>query len=197
VVGAILAQEISFVDSSLGEDAAPQQARLFSGILDAGARDGAAAAGDGSERTLLQLRPTEEELANPTECAAKAVELEISLAADSLPAGQATSIPLTVRNAGEVPCLLEVGHAGVEVRVTSGNDPVWSSTHCGASLPEDRRILLDVGASDTTVVTWSGARSAEGCPGEQPATTPGTYRVHAAVAAAGGPVTHERVFGMH
>lgn len=63
VVGAILAQEISFVDSSLGEDAAPQQARLFSGILDAGARDGAAAAGDGSERTLLQLRPTEEELA--------------------------------------------------------------------------------------------------------------------------------------
>ena len=62
VVGAILAQEISFVDSSLGEDAAPLQARLFSGILDAGARDGAAAAGDGSERTLLQLRPTEEQL---------------------------------------------------------------------------------------------------------------------------------------
>lgn len=62
VVGAILAQEISFVDSSQGEDAQAQQARLFSGILDAGARDGAESAGMGAERTVLQLRPSEAEL---------------------------------------------------------------------------------------------------------------------------------------
>src|SRR5699024_5835255 len=40
VVGAIMAPEISFGNSSLREDAPPQKARLFSGILDAGARDG-------------------------------------------------------------------------------------------------------------------------------------------------------------
>ncbi|WP_459611055.1 PPA1309 family protein [Corynebacterium urogenitale] len=54
VVGAILAQEIVFVNSAEGADATPRAARLFSGILDDG--------GDGAERSLIQLRPTEEEL---------------------------------------------------------------------------------------------------------------------------------------
>lgn len=50
VVGAILAQEIMFRDSSSDDDA-PRPARLFSGVLRGEA-----------ELTLLQLRPTEEEL---------------------------------------------------------------------------------------------------------------------------------------
>ncbi|QYH20456.1 hypothetical protein JKI95_03880 [Corynebacterium aquatimens] len=52
VEGAILAQEIIFRDASAGEGAQPRPARLFSGAL----RD------DDCELTLLQLRPTEEEL---------------------------------------------------------------------------------------------------------------------------------------
>lgn len=52
VEGIILAQEIQFKDTS-AEDAHPRPARLFSGVL----RD------DGLETTLLQVRPTEEELA--------------------------------------------------------------------------------------------------------------------------------------
>ena len=54
VAGVVLAQEIKFRDTSasvLG-DAAPRPARLFSGVL----RE------EGVELTLLQLRPTEEEL---------------------------------------------------------------------------------------------------------------------------------------
>ena len=51
VVGAILAQEIRFIDSSLGEDATPRDARLFSGILDGTAHG----AGPGADRTLIQL----------------------------------------------------------------------------------------------------------------------------------------------
>lgn len=58
VVGAILAQEIRFIDSSLGEDATPRDARLFSGISDGTAHG----AGPGADRTLIQLRPSEEEL---------------------------------------------------------------------------------------------------------------------------------------
>lgn len=69
IAGVILAQEIMFkdtVDAALG-DARP--ARLFSGVLRATAMAGSSTADtentdeDGAELTLLQLRPTEEELA--------------------------------------------------------------------------------------------------------------------------------------
>ena len=55
VVGAILAQEIVFVNSAPGADQEPRQARLFSGVL-------AGEDGSGAERTLIQLRPTEQDL---------------------------------------------------------------------------------------------------------------------------------------
>lgn len=51
VEGAVLAQEIMFKDIS-SEDPTPRPARLFSGVL----RE------EGVELTLLQIRPTEEEL---------------------------------------------------------------------------------------------------------------------------------------
>ena len=69
IAGVILAQEIMFkdtADAALG-DARP--ARLFSGVLRATAMIGSSttdtenAEADGAELTLLQLRPTEEELA--------------------------------------------------------------------------------------------------------------------------------------
>ncbi|GAB2499947.1 hypothetical protein CATRI_03150 [Corynebacterium atrinae] len=56
VEGVILAQEISFRDTADADeaaDAAPRPARLYSGVLRA----------EGVELTLLQMRPTEEELA--------------------------------------------------------------------------------------------------------------------------------------
>lgn len=56
VVGAIVAQEITFVNSAEGADRTPRAARLFSGILDD-------RSGSGAERSIVQLRPTEEELA--------------------------------------------------------------------------------------------------------------------------------------
>lgn len=53
VVGAVLAQEIMFKDAAEGAAAAARPARLYSGAL----RE------EGVELTLLQLRPSEEELA--------------------------------------------------------------------------------------------------------------------------------------
>ncbi len=52
IAGVILAQEIMFRDSAAGPDAKAKPARLFSGVL----RE------EGIEQTLLQLRPTAEEL---------------------------------------------------------------------------------------------------------------------------------------
>lgn len=52
VEGVILAQEIIFRDTAEDVDSSPRPARLFSGVL----RD------DDIEQTLLQIRPTEDEL---------------------------------------------------------------------------------------------------------------------------------------
>lgn len=61
VVGCVLAQEILFAPD---EDAPPQQARLFSAVLTTG-----------EELTLVQVRPTEEELAAKGPFAEDDVEL--------------------------------------------------------------------------------------------------------------------------
>ncbi|MEO5305316.1 MULTISPECIES: PPA1309 family protein [Corynebacterium] len=69
IAGVILAQEITFKDTSDAALADARPARLFSGVLRATAMDGSSADGtaefdeNGAELTLLQLRPTEEELA--------------------------------------------------------------------------------------------------------------------------------------
>lgn len=69
IAGVILAQEIIFKDTSDAALGDARPARLFSGVLRATALDGSSTAdaesvdNDGAELTLLQLRPTEEELA--------------------------------------------------------------------------------------------------------------------------------------
>ncbi|KQB87580.1 PPA1309 family protein [Corynebacterium lowii] len=64
VEGVILAQEIRFRDTSEGEQALPQQARLFSGVLRSG-----------EELTLVQRRPSEEEMEAAGSFAQDEVEL--------------------------------------------------------------------------------------------------------------------------
>lgn len=141
--------------------------------------------------------PTAEELANPKDCRPDALELDVRLSADSLPAGETANIPMTIKNTGEVPCLFDASSSTLSVRITSGDDPVWSSAHCGGGLPEERILLLDSGALDTSVVVWPGTRSEKGCPSDQPATSPGTYRLHAVVMLEGGTLESEQVFGQH
>lgn len=65
IAGCILAQEIRFRDTTDGPGAAPRPARLFSGVLRP----------QELELTLLQLRPTEEELATAGPFAEDQVEL--------------------------------------------------------------------------------------------------------------------------
>jgi len=52
VVGAVLAQEILFTNAAPGADPTPRPARFFSGVVDGG-----------PDRTLVQLRPTDADLA--------------------------------------------------------------------------------------------------------------------------------------
>lgn len=127
--------------------------------------------------------PTQEQLANPVDCRPGTVEVDIALPAATLPAGASSRMPVTVSNTGQVPCLLDLGTDTLLVAVTSGDDPVWSSRHCG--IGETRRILLDVGATDRVSVTWPGSRSAAGCAEDQPVAKAGSYRVDVQLLAPG------------
>jgi hypothetical protein len=119
--------------------------------------------------------PTAYELANPVACRPDALEIGVALSSASVKKGATTQVPVTVTNAGQVPCLLQVGTAQVVLTIYSGDDKIWDSRHCGGG--GDQRLLLDIGAADETMFTWHGVRSNADCPAKPASAKPGTYRV--------------------
>ncbi len=116
----------------------------------------------------------------PTACAPGALTVTGSSVADTYAPGAIVVFSLTLTNAGPVPCLVDGGSATVGVVVTSGQDRVWASVDCPAGRTE-RPLLLDAGAVENVSVAWDQVRSAPGCPAEQAAAQPGTYRAVATV----------------
>lgn len=131
--------------------------------------------GDDSETPETQVDGTEEPTGHPERCAVS--DLDVVLAHDAAEAapGSGVTFDLALTNTGQRPCLIDAGTAGVTVSVTSGDDLVWSSAHCLGEV--SRELLLDAGMSRDVQVAWPGTRSAQGCPGGQPAVSAGTYRV--------------------
>lgn len=112
----------------------------------------------------------------PEACAPR--DVDASVTSDGGAAGGAVALVATLTNDGELPCLLDAGSASLVLTVTSGEDRVWSSGDCGAG-PAERRLLLDVGDSAETSITWDRTRSEPGCPGGQRTSGAGTYQVEA------------------
>lgn len=108
-------------------------------------------------------------------CDAAAMDADLAVDPPDPAPGTAVGFQVTLRNTGATPCLVDAGLASLVASVTSGGDAVWSSAHCAGE--EARELLLDAEAEHTTSVRWAGRRSAEGCPGDQPAAGAGTYRV--------------------
>ena len=69
--------------------------------------------------------------------------------------GQGASFTLSVTNSGPVSCLLDAGAASVGVELTSGENPVWSSTACPVGDAE-RPLLLGQGDSTQITLEWNG-----------------------------------------
>ncbi len=159
--------------------------------------------GAGPSDSPTPTGPSEEELANPVACGADAVTLSIDLPGDSLPHGQAVEFPVTVRNTGEVPCLVDLGYAGLDLTLFSGGDRVWSTSDCHGERPEHDEYLFDLGYSRTVTISWQGRRSTADCAADQNYAGAGTYRAQVTLAPAAddadeqaGPATETRVFGL-
>ncbi len=149
-----------------------------------------------AEPTADSTGPDEEALANPVGCQPDAVSLELGLASGEVAAGSRVDVPVTITNTGQVPCLLDVGNASLELRVTSGDDTVWTTAQCPAS-GDERQILLAAGAVEENTITWSGRRSAADCPSDTREARAGTYRVQVNLAVDGGEVTERRALTLN
>ncbi|MFB9962746.1 hypothetical protein [Sinosporangium siamense] len=83
---------------------------------------------------------------------------------------------LTLVNTGKVMCTTDVGPRAVEIRITSGEDRVWSSADCisGDGLDIQR---LERGIPYVRMIEWDRRRSGRDCVGDRTAARPGTYVV--------------------
>ena len=109
-------------------------------------------------------------------CPDTALEVQATAAAADVPPGAGSVLTLAVRNTGTVPCRRALGQGALELVVTSGDDRIWSSDDCAPG-GDPGEVVLPPGEVRSARATWPGTRSAPGCPADQPAAAPGTYRV--------------------
>jgi hypothetical protein len=75
-------------------------------------------------------------------------------------------------------CKAAVDPDELTVTVMSGNDLIWTTTHCG-QVVQRTTLVVAKGKQATATVPWNGRRSGPGCLPGQPAAKPGTYVVKA------------------
>ncbi|GAB3264363.1 hypothetical protein GCM10027425_29260 [Alteromonas gracilis] len=81
---------------------------------------------------------------------------------DAVTGGSPTGLTLELRSTAGT-CTFEASARTLVVRITSGDDRIWSSQDCPRSLPEQSVIVRDNRWVEYSM-EWSGQRSAEGCP---------------------------------
>ncbi len=76
-------------------------------------------------------------------------------------------------------CTFKVSPETLVVKITSGDDRIWSSQDCPKSIPV-QDIVVRSGVATNVNVTWSGRRSDVGCPAQTDWAHGGFYHVYAA-----------------
>ncbi|MEU8249840.1 hypothetical protein [Nonomuraea sp. NPDC048916] len=89
-------------------------------------------------------------------------------------AGARPGFLVTLVNTGPVMCKADVGPRAMEIRITSGNDRIWSTADCVSGAGTDM-TELQRGVPYVRTMEWDRRRSSETC-GSQPSDAlPGTY----------------------
>ncbi|MDA0640904.1 MULTISPECIES: hypothetical protein [Nonomuraea] len=83
---------------------------------------------------------------------------------------------VTVVNTGPVMCKADVGPRALEIRITSGEDRIWSTADC-VSGPGTETRELQRGVPYVRTLDWNRRRSSGSCRADPPAALPGTYVV--------------------
>ncbi|MFF5208413.1 hypothetical protein [Streptosporangium sp. NPDC000396] len=88
--------------------------------------------------------------------------------------GDHPSFILTLVNIGKVMCTADVGPRAMELRITSGDDRVWSSSDCVSGEIDDIR-KLSRGIPYVREIEWDRRRSASDCTADRDNARAGTY----------------------
>jgi hypothetical protein len=75
-------------------------------------------------------------------------------------------------------CKASIDPSRLTVTVTSGNDLIWTTTHCAQAIKRATLVVAE-GKQAVSTVAWNGHRSGPGCLPGQPVAKPGTYVVKA------------------
>ena len=94
-------------------------------------------------------------------------------------AGGDVALTLELRSIESAACTWEVNRNSVAVKVTSGDDRIWTSQECPAAMPT-RPVVLRSAKATTIDVTWSGRRSDPDCSRTTLWALPGYYHLSAA-----------------
>lgn len=125
-----------------------------------------------------ETTPPEPVLAEPSgPCLAS--DIVATPAIVSAPGGADIPITLNLRTIATEACTWQASAQTMTVTITSGDDYIWSSRECPASIPA-QDVVVRQGVDVPVVVTWSARRSDEGCTKWTDWARVGFYHVEAA-----------------
>lgn len=107
------------------------------------------------------------------ECAGDDVRISVLPANRSVQPGASLSLAIRL-SAVDAECKATVDPTKLSLTITSGMDPIWTTTHCEQAIPR-ATLVLAKGKESTSTVLWNGRRSGPGCLPGQPQAKPGTY----------------------
>jgi hypothetical protein len=129
-------------------------------------------------RVVASTKPSPSRASGGGTCADGDLKLVTDTDQRTYPVGASPRFTLTVTNTSGTACKRDLGGGALELLVYSGRDRIWSSDDCGADAGTSVQTLTPATAKSTSV-TWSGKRSAAGCPSGRPEAKPGTYVLRA------------------
>lgn len=109
-------------------------------------------------------------------------DVAVTPTAEDTVGGDSVTFTLELRTVQSVACTWEVSPSNLTVKVTSGDDDIWSSRQCPRSIPT-QDVVLRNNVTTEVDVTWSARRSDEGCTTLTGWALPGWYHVEAAALA--------------
>ncbi len=122
--------------------------------------------------------PPEPVLAEPSgPCTAS--DITATPALTTVPGGADIEIPVILRTTVSEACTWQASPETMTVTITSGDDFIWSTRECPASIPVQDVVVRSAVDTPVTVV-WSARRSDEECSNQTEWAFPGFYHVEAA-----------------
>ncbi|WP_157251877.1 hypothetical protein [Nonomuraea typhae] len=125
--------------------------------------------------TTTKATPTPTRVSRPgAPCDHTDLVLSLKGRQDVYPAGALPNLMATLVNTGPVMCTTDVGPRTMEIRITSGEDRIWSTSDCvsGDTSSVER---LERGIPYVRSIDWDRKRSRTDCTTARVSALPGTY----------------------